>query len=149
VELVRVHHQGLFAGFGQIVAGRQRQPLPEDVVGGQAHPRVVRSEPAERLGEPLGAQQLVPEQPVADVVRVVEAARGVVEPVHPDVVQQAAGPHQAGVDVEAGRGLQLLGDAAHDLAVRPHEVERLRRRRVLLVQGEDFLVRRNPHATGA
>jgi hypothetical protein len=91
----------------------------------------------------------VPEHPVANVIRVVKLAGRVVQPVHPDVVQQAAGPHQANVAVQAGARVQLLGDPAHDQAVLVHEVERLRGRRVLLVQGEDCLVGGDPHATAA
>ena len=110
-------------------------------------------------GSPSSAQELVAEQPVPDVGRLVEDARAVVEPVHPDVVQQAARPHEVDVnrvdvnrvDVrrEAGPGpaAELLGDGAHDHAVLVDEVKRTRRGRVLLVQGQDFLVGRNPHAT--
>lgn len=91
----------------------------------------------------------MPEQPVTDVIRMVELPGVVVQPVHPDVVQQATGPHQVNVEIEAGPAMQLLGDAAHDQAVRVHEVERLRRRRMLLMQHKDFLITRNPHATAA
>ena len=55
-------------------------------------------ESADGLGQPLLPEKFVADQPVADVVRVVEVARVVVEPVHPDVVQQAARPHCVNVN---------------------------------------------------
>jgi hypothetical protein len=45
--------------------------------------------------------------------------------------------------------VKLCGDAAHDQTVRIHKVERFERRRVLLVQGKDFPISRNPHVTAA
>jgi hypothetical protein len=149
VELVRVHDQRLFPGVGQVVGRRQRKALPDHIVSGEADPSVVRGEPADHEGEPRRPQQFMAEHAVPDVARVVEAARVVVQAIHADVVQQAAGPHQVGinaggtvatgVDVAgAGGGEELLGDPADDLAVRVHEVQRLRRRGEPLVQGEDF-----------
>jgi hypothetical protein len=109
----------------------------------------MRGEPADRLGQPFLPQQLVPEQPVTYVVRVVELAGVVVQPVHPDIVQQAACSNQ--LDVQAGPGarMQLLRDSADDQAVRVNEIERFWCGRVLLVQGTDFAIRRNPHGIRA
>ena len=101
-------------------------------------------------GSPASLQELVSEQPVLDVVGMIEVARDVVEPVHPDVVQQAPRPHQAEVNVQAGAWRsELLDDVPDDPAVRVDEVERAPRRRVLLMQDQDFLIGRNPHATAA
>jgi hypothetical protein len=107
----------------------------------------MRGEPADHLGQSRRAEQLLAEHPVADVAGVIELARGVVELVDPDVVQQAARPDQARVGGEAGGCEQLPGDSGHDLAVRVHQVERRRGRRVPLVQLPDLLVGRNPHGT--
>jgi len=41
--------------------------------------------------------------------------------------------------------MELLGDPAHDHAVRVDAVQRLRAGRVPLVQGKDLLVGRKPH----
>ena len=84
-----------------------------------------------------------------DVIRVVKLSGLVVQPVHPDIVQQAPGPRQVNVQVSTRAGVQLRGDAAHDQAMRIYEIERFGRRRVLLVQGKDFPISRNPHATAA
>ena len=70
-------------------------------------------------------EQPVPDHPVPDVLLVVELPGDVVQPVHPDVVQQAPGPHELLVDVQAAGVHQLLGDPAHDHAVRPDQLERL------------------------
>ena len=102
VELVRVHDQPLLAGLGQVIGRRQREPLGDDVIAGEPDPGVVRGEPADRLGESLLPEELVPEDPVADVVRAVEVPCLVVQPVHADVMQQGAGPGQVDVDLLAG-----------------------------------------------
>ena len=99
VEFVRVHDQPLFAGVGQVIGRRQRQPLGDDVIAGEPDPGVVRGEPADHLGESVLLEELVSEDPVADVVRAVEASRLVVQPVHADVMQQGAGPRQVDVDL--------------------------------------------------
>ena len=91
----------------------------------------------------------MPEHSMPDVIRVVKLSGLVVQPVHPDVVQEASGAHQVSVQVSTRAGVKLCGDAAHDQAVRIDKVERFGRRRVLLVQGKDFPISRNPHATAA
>src|SRR5690606_25814895 len=97
VELVRVHHQPLLHRLRQVVGGRQRQPLLQDVVPGESHSGVVGAEPAQGLGEFLPLEDLVSQQAVPDVVAVVEPSVGPVEAVDPDVVEETAGADQLGV----------------------------------------------------
>ena len=101
-NLSRVHDEALLAGLGQVVGRRERELLGDDVIAGEPDPGVVGGEPADRLGESLVLEQLVPEDPVADVVLAVEVAGIVVQPVRADVMQQGAGPCQVDVDL-AGR----------------------------------------------
>src|SRR5690606_21583582 len=146
VELVRVHHQPLLHRLRQVVGGRQRQPLLQDVVPGESHSGVVGAEPAQGLGEFLPLEDLVSQQAVPDVVAVVEPSVGPVEAVDPDVVEETAGADQLGVHMgKTGIGEQLLGDTPDDLAVPVDEVERLGRRCVPLVQGADLVWSRNAH----
>jgi hypothetical protein len=82
---------------------------------------------------------------VTDVRRVVDVSGDVVQAIDADVMEQASGPDEVGVEIEFSPGEKLFRYAAHDLAVRVDEIERLGRRRVLLVQRADLLVRRDQH----
>ncbi|GAB4058208.1 hypothetical protein GCM10028775_64640 [Catellatospora paridis] len=140
MELVGVHDKLLLAGLGDVVGGGQRQLLAQHVLAGEPDAGVAGAEPAQRLGEAESAQQVMPEQPVADVVAVVEPAAGVVQPVDADVVQQAARPDQVDVVCRVPAVEQLLGHRTDDQAVGVDEVERLRGRREPFVQFPDLLV---------
>jgi len=144
VELVRVHDDGLLAGLRHVVAGRKRKALADHLVAADADAGVVRGEPAQPLREPFLRQQLVAQHPVPDVVRVIQHAGIVIQLVHPDVVQQGAGPHQVAVGI-VGPRQELLGYHAHDPAVAVDDLEGGGRRGMPAVEGEDFRVGRDPH----
>jgi hypothetical protein len=109
---------------------------------------VVRGEPADAVRQSRFCKEFLAENAVTNVVLLVEVPVGVVERVHPDVVQQRAGPNEFLVDLQAWlAGNELAGEFGNDQAMRVNGAESLRRRRVLLVQRADLVISRYAHGT--